>query len=142
VKQFSVSIDISSDSLSLSQLTEQLGGVEPGPNSHEIGEPRPRGRVWDVTIWRLDSDIEEDASLEDHLRALLSDADEFKLFESAETLQDVERHLNVAVYFDSPMSSLVLPVDLIAPFVRAGFGVEVSAYPCSFEEERTEVGGE
>jgi hypothetical protein len=68
MKRFKVSLDIVSDSLTLSELAAKLG-IEPSSGSHSKGDPRGVGE-FRSTEWKLFSMLPDTADLEEHIKAI------------------------------------------------------------------------
>jgi hypothetical protein len=117
-----------SSTLSLSEITA-LVGHPPDPTSHDLGDPRPRGRVWGASVWRLSSAAGDDASLEQHLSELRSRAEKRGLLDKHDPPGDLRRVLSVAAKYDTFTCTVQLPAALLLPFLGAGFDLVISAYP-------------
>lgn len=106
-----------------------LVGHAPDSTSHDLGEPRTKGRTWDQTIWRLSSTAGDEASLEDHLSELREHADELGLLSRNDLPDDLQLVLSIAVMYDSFTCTVQLPAASLQPFLVAGFDLEISVYP-------------
>ena len=113
---------------SLAELSA-LAGHPPGPGSHDRGEPRPRGKAWEQSIWRLTSTAVEEASLEEHLTQLGQRARELGLFDLSEVPAGVRRMLSLAFLSEAATCTVSLPAGLLQPFLAAGFDLELTVYP-------------
>jgi len=132
MRSYLADLDLVSSTLSLSEITA-LVGHPPDPTSHDLGDPRPRGRMWEVSIWRLSSAASDDASLEQHLSELRSRAEKRGLLDSHDLPSDLQRVLRVAAMHDTFTCTVQLPAASLLPFLAAGFNLEISAYPTSEE---------
>lgn len=127
---FSVSIDVMSETLSLSELTRLLALV-PSDESHDKGSPQPRGRRWNVTTWRVSSQVPESASLDAHCEDAVTRALAAGLFGPVPVPQDVKVVLNIAVFFDAAYCSIILPPSCLRAIRGYPIEVDVTCYPVS-----------
>jgi hypothetical protein len=126
MKEFSVSLVITSPSLSLDELSSRLGRVN-SPGSHNRGDPRPIKRSWAKTVWYLDSGAPKDAPLEQHI------ADLERQFPASQLLQVLPDGctvlIDVAIFFDTFNGSAHLSSSAVEVIRRYGAALEVTCYP-------------
>jgi hypothetical protein len=133
MKVYSAFLDVISAELSLKDLTEQFG-MEPSQNSHDLGSPRGRKGSWKVTIWRLESEASESASLDAHCKNLLAKAQRGKVLESILHLQ-VDASINIAAFFDTATCSVTIPPVCLEVLRDYPLGLEVTCYPSKMEPD-------
>src|SRR5579884_1417905 len=68
MNRLQVSLDISSEYLTLSELSNELG-MPPDSGSHSKGEPRGAGE-FKSTVWKLFSPLSETTPLQDHIEEI------------------------------------------------------------------------
>lgn len=141
MKQFLVSVDVLSSTLTFDELSAAIGS-SPGSASHSVGNLGPRGRVRQDTVWRLPSEAGEGASLAEHCRWLRERAGRIGLLDGSSLPDGVRGLLNVAVVADLFTCTVeVLPEDAV-PFLSVGFALEVTFYPTAEEEDPATEEGE
>jgi len=132
MQQLMVSLDICSKSLMVAELSARLDCV-PSRDSHNRGDHRPslnsQGRLWDTTVWRLDSKLPSSASLEQHLAGILKQCPPAKLFHPGILPEDCEVWLSVGVLFDG--ANAVVPIspkelETISDYCAT---LEITCYP-------------
>jgi len=128
MSEYLASVDIVSRSHSLEQLSEALC-AQPGGGSHSRGEPRPGGRRWSVSVWRLSSDQHDETSLVDQVRRLEERSRELELLSPGRLPQGATAILNIGVISDTSTLTVDLPPQSLLPFLKAGFRLEISFYP-------------
>ena len=125
MKEYDVSLDILSGSKSLAELADELR-IEPSDGSHDRGEARLRERKWETTRLRIDSGVAEREPIEAHLASLIA------IMPDLSTLTDVELVLTIAVFFDYPMTSVVIPLEMLSATQLGRCTLEVVAYVTDF----------
>jgi hypothetical protein len=134
MKKTSVSLLVTSQTMSLAELTSKLG------RAHSSGS-RSKGEVsagakfgkppWPVTVWRFDSDALPTASVQEHLERLEI------LFPAAELKRvlppDCEVSVDIAVFFDTVNVSAPVPHRGIEIIDAYGAELEITCYPSTFE---------
>lgn len=128
MKTFQVSLDILS-AVPLVEL-EQMFGIAAIDGSHSAGDKSALGSPWDSSRLRVDSEVAEDAPVEAHVQALLAKVPDRAL--SAE-MQFV---LTVAVFTDSPMSSVLLDGGVVTRVADRGWMIEAITYFTDFRSQR------
>ena len=133
MKELTVSLDLCTQTLTLSELCKQLG-CSPSPGSHSKGDPRPspddQTRVWTQTIWRLDSDLSKDAPLKDHLESLVAHFPPSVLSRPRILPEDAKVWITVGVFFDTVTVSLAVSPEELDIVKAYGASFEVTCYPC------------
>lgn len=129
MKTFAVSLDIVTISETLAELSGRLR-MRPSPTSHDRGSRRAKG-VWEETVWRLESSAGETASLDEHCRWIFDRFPIATLRRPAILPSDAQVCLNIAIFFDTAMASLLIPSKYIDILYASGSNVEVSCYPCT-----------
>jgi hypothetical protein len=125
LKKYSVSIDVVSAEIRLDELNALLGnGATSG--SHDVGDRRGQG-TWDQTIWRWDSTAPESAPLDAHLESVASFLPGLKVDRLP---SECRVFCSIAVFFDTPMATVLLPPQLMQAIARHGVTIEVASYPC------------
>jgi hypothetical protein len=129
--KFMVSLDISSASLALSELSRQLGRDASG-DSHSKGDQQSRLR-FSTTIWRTNSNAPEPADLEEHLASLLS---HFPPDELSKVLpEECDVCINIGVVHDTYTVGFSLSQRAIEMANAYGARIEVACYPTDFNNE-------
>ena len=134
MKEFDVSIDISTNLLSLTDLSARLHR-EPYPfsSSHDksdlvltqTGDREP----WATTIWRMFSRKDKSQPLHQHLEDLVAHFPPKELLLPGLLPEDCKVQITIGVYYDTATVSLFLSqgsLDIIQSFKAA---VEVVGYP-------------
>jgi hypothetical protein len=129
--QFDVGLVVTSQTLSLSELTLRLQR-EPQSGSHDKGAPRPSGAFWTISVWRENA-RDSNASLEAQCLQILKDVPPacMQLVEAAP--DDVSISLDIAVFFEDAYLRVQLPSCVIGELAKRGIGLEVTGYPACFE---------
>ena len=70
-REYLVSLEIFSDSLALDELSLLLGRPA-SVTSHDKDELRRGRQRWGRTLWKLESDLPEAASVEEHIQRIAS----------------------------------------------------------------------
>jgi hypothetical protein len=131
VKKFAVSLVIRSLSLTLDDLSSLLGR-RPSGGSHSKGDPHRSGTTWTETLWRLDSDAPNIASLDQHLENL---AIQFPAKELIPRLsENCEVCVDIVVFFDTVDVSAHLSALDITIVNSYGAALDVTCYPSTFGE--------
>jgi hypothetical protein len=132
---FLVSLDFNTKTMRLAELKSLLP-VAPHSSSHDIGQARG-SHTWDYTTLRADSLLPETAPLSDHLHGILQT---FSLLASGGFDQrghDVEIVVNIAVFFDTPFTTLGFDANLLRRILDRVESLEISCYPRRPETEKT-----
>ena len=129
---YDASIEIHSETLSLADLASLLG-LAPSDESHDRGTPRAGGGTWNATIWRVNSQVGESASLEEHCADALARALASGLFGrgAGSVPEGVRVVLNVTVFFYTACCTVSLPPSCLRAVRSYPLEVEVSCYPSS-----------
>lgn len=137
MKQFLVSLDVVSSTLTLEELTAAIG-ASPGSASHSVGSARPGGRTRRYSVWRLPSEAGEGASLAEHCQWLRGRAGGLGLLDRPSLPEGADGLLKIAVMNDAVTSTVeVLPEDAL-PFLSVGFALEITFYPTTAEDRATD----
>jgi hypothetical protein len=134
MKEFSVSLDISSASLSLDALTSRLGRTPSGSSHHKGDRAGVRGQ-FDESIWRLDSEAAATEPLERHMESLAAQLSPQELRRSGLLEEGCEACITIGVFFDTPMASFVIDLRTVTFVKDYGASLDVSCYPCSPGDE-------
>ena len=127
-----VSLDILSETATLADLSKALGVDASHGSSHERGSARPLHRVWEKTVWRLESDVAENAPLSQHIENILQRVSTVKL--SGALPHDCTVYLNIGVTFETAMCSIEIPPASLQLLSKAGIRLLVNCYPSSSPE--------
>lgn len=138
MKEYIVTFEVSSPSLSLHELSDLLG-MPGSPYSYSIGSAKEgssplRQRVWNCTTWRLDSDLEGRAEIEEHLQSIADKLPSINL-DRAILPADVSLTLDIAVMFDTAMCTVLVPAKWIGVFSEYNVNLVASCYPCHFDDQ-------
>lgn len=128
MKTFQVSLDILS-SAPLVEL-ERMFGIAANDGSHSAGDKSATGSPWETSRLRVDSKVAEDAPVAAHVQSLLARVPNRGLPEGMQLV------LTIAVFTDSPMSSVVLDVGEVKRVADRGWMVEVITYFTDFTTQR------
>ena len=133
MKELSVSLDLCTQTLMLSELCERLGR-SPSAGSHNKGDPLPspddQTRVWTQTILRLDSNLNKDAPLKQHLESLVAHFPPSEFSRPRILPEDAKVWISVGVFFDTVTVSLAVSPEELDIVKAYGASLEVSCYPC------------
>lgn len=128
MSEYLVSIDVVSCSHSLEEIVAALSAAA-GEGSHSLGEPRPGGRKWGVSVWRLSSDQREGISLVDQVSRLEARCRELELLSPGRLPEGATATLNIGVISATSTLTVDLLPESLLPFLNAGFKLEISFYP-------------
>ena len=138
MKEFKVSVIVTTAQMRLAELSEILGR-EADPGSKDIGTRcvtvrNPLGYTLSDSEWKLFSEEDEDATLDKHIESVLG---RFPLSRLGDGVlpADAEATLNIAVFFDTPMSSVWLKAEHVRVLGEHGMDIHISCYPCSDSDE-------
>jgi hypothetical protein len=123
--EYLVSLDLVSKSLSLSEISKVLG-LPAHASSHELGSPRGQNTTWGITVWRHSSELPVTAPLESHLASTLKSFPWGAL--KKEPLRSARVVLNVGVFVDRLMTSVILPASALKSLNRATVEIEITVY--------------
>jgi hypothetical protein len=130
VKKYLVSLNVTSTSMSLEELSLRLGRPSARDGSHSKGDAHPGGYAWSETLWRLDSDAPETAPLIDLLESL---AREFAPKELRQVLPpECEATINIAILFDTYTVSALIPRRGTQIIDSYNARLELLCYPTDF----------
>jgi hypothetical protein len=125
MKTFEVSLDV----LSAKPLVEleRMVGIAADDGSHSAGDKRGRTKQWPSSRLRVDSQVEEHEPVAAHVQSLLARVPDDEL------PAEMELMLTIAVFTDSPMSSVVLDPRELKVIAERGWRVYVVTYFCARE---------
>jgi hypothetical protein len=134
MKKTSVSLLVTSQTMSLAELTSKLGRAH-SSGSHSKGDASAGANLgkppWPVTIWRFDSDAPASAPVQEHLERLEIQFPAAELKRALPPGCDVS--VDVVLFFDTFTVSAAIPrrgVEIIDAY-NAEF--EVTCYPSTFK---------
>ncbi len=129
-----VSIDITTKSMSLADLT-RLVGIAPAPRAADIGTPTGRKKypVNQYTMWSLYSAAPKEAPFETHVESILARIPGSLWDRMDQFPEDVDFCLDVMLLFDvyEPLWELDIPVHSLSALSQKGIRVEVRGCPCN-----------
>src|SRR5436309_14309512 len=112
MKRFSVSVDLTSLRMTLSDLRAYFN-EDGSDESFSVGERDPSGRRRRYTLLRIPSNTNDDEALEDQI-TLVSPILERLASRVPSEMKDITITLNLAVFFDTAMCSVKFSADVIA----------------------------
>lgn len=135
MKEYIVTFEVSSPSLSLHELSDLLG-MPGSPYSYSIGSAQEgssplRQRVRNCTTWRLESDLEGRAEIEEHLQSIADKLPSINL-DRASLPDDVSLTLDIAVMFDTVTCTVRVPARWLQVFSQYAVSLATSCYPTDF----------
>jgi hypothetical protein len=134
MKKASVSLLVTSQSMSLAELTANLGRAH-SPGSHNKGDVSAGAKLgkplWSVIVWRFDSDAPETAPVEQHLERLEIQFPAAELKRVLPAGCDVS--VDIALFFDTANVSATIPRRGIEIIDAYGAKLEVNCYPSTFK---------
>jgi hypothetical protein len=141
MRELLVSLDISTRSLTLAELSVRLG-YSLSNTSHNVGDPRPRhasepaDSIWNETLWRLDSDAPKAAPLEQHLQSLMRQMPPGRLLRVGLLPDDSIVRINLGVLFDSYTVSVSITQSELQIINAYSATIDISCYPTNFATDR------
>ena len=134
MKKTSVSLLVTSQSMSLAELTSKLGRAH-SSGSHRKGDAsagaKPGKPPWPVTVWRFDSDAPANAPVQQHLERLEIQFPAAELKRALPPGSGVS--VDVVLFFDTVNVSATIPRRGIEIIDAYNAGLEVTCYPSTFE---------
>ncbi|MGI8784557.1 MAG: hypothetical protein ACR2L2_13005 [Acidobacteriota bacterium] len=140
--EYSVCLDIVSDSLTLKELESALS-VTGDAGSHNRGDKRvPHGlqRVYSSALLRIEGDTSHHLGIQDQFQRIVGRLPAAKLHSSQLKPSQFLVVFNIAVYFTTASGSVLLPAPCVETVQRYGADLEISSYPCSQHEKATTKG--
>lgn len=134
MKKIEASLIITTTTLTLAEISSRLGCVH-SSGSHEKGAPRLTGSPFDQTIWRLSPGVGCPQALEEQFKSITSQLQAGILRRPGVLPENSEVYFDIAVYFDSPMATLSIPLTCVDMARSYSADIEVSCYPSDFEPE-------
>lgn len=138
MKRFKVSVVVTTSQMRLAELSEILG-LEGDPGSYDIGTRRrtlrnPEQTLNSDTAWIVFSEEDEDAILDKHIDSVLGRFPLSRIGDGSLPV-DAEATLDIAVFFDTPMSTVWLTAEHVRVLGEHGMDIYISCYPCNDSEE-------
>jgi hypothetical protein len=131
MKNISVSLDISTPSLSLDELSRLLGR-RPSSGSHDRGDFRrslgPEQRRWTETVWRMESTAKS-SDIGEHLASLVAQCPPEVVSRGALS-RDCKTNISVAVFFDTANVSISVGPEHQKVVAAYQSTLEINCYPC------------
>lgn len=134
VQKLELSIDFRSQTVPLIELQNSIG-VEPSDGSHDLRDVHPDGSLWAETRLRMTSSLGEYDSLERHLESL-RDLISGARANAVRLPEDCQVDLDIAVFHDTPIASVDVPLHLLVEFPIPISSIHVTAYTCVFAERQ------
>jgi hypothetical protein len=128
MKSISACIDICSSVHSLAELAK-IFGLEYGPNSHDKGVAIGGGKVWNQSILRIESDIDQKYPIKKHLDELLAKFTEAKIAYAVHGIAGISIYLNFAIRFSTASSTVEFDESDLSRIAKANLKLEISSYP-------------
>jgi hypothetical protein len=101
MKRYMVSLDVGSHTLTLDEISRRMGAA-PSPGSHDKGDLDHRGSSCFLgSLWRLDSNADDAATIEDHCRSLGSRLPRGQRPQDDDRPADLEIWLRIGVMYDT-----------------------------------------
>ena len=129
MKEFTVSLDIVSPSLTLAEISAKLGRSH-SEDSHNKGDVRAMGRRFAKTIWRLGSKAQPNATMTEHLTNIVSQLSPTEFRRTVRPDDPVTVCVNVGVMSEG-MASVTFTTDTVDIIRAYGASLEISYYPCT-----------
>jgi Domain of unknown function (DUF4279) len=133
MKGLTVFLDVSSRSRTLDELSARLRR-SPATSSHNKGDPCPSPddpqRKWNETTWRIESNLPQRSTLEEHLDSLIAQFPPQELTASVLPLDDYRVEINVGIFYDTYVVSMTLSRRVLSIVNDYRAIVEVTCYPC------------
>jgi hypothetical protein len=143
MKELSVSLDITSPSLTLADLSSRLDR-SPSSSSHCVGDPRlspdATGKIGTETVWRLDSNVAKTASVEEHLNGLVAQLPPATVLRPGALSHDCAVRINIGVLYDSYTAGLSITHAALSMIHAYGAVLDISCYPTDFGQQRRPPG--
>jgi hypothetical protein len=139
MKEFMVSLDITTPSLTLAELSSRLGRPC-SSGSHNAGDPRPSPepteRVWSETVWRLNSGACKADPLEKHLESLSVQLPPRILLQPGVLVEDCVVWISVGVLYDSYTVGISIGRAALDMINSYGAILDIACYPTDFAGEK------
>jgi hypothetical protein len=132
MQEFSVDFVISSDSISLAEISE-IVGLRGDDDSQEIGSSNPIGEIREHSAFKVGSGVVKTGSLEDHFYSIFRQLD-FEKLNLDKLPQDTLVYFDVAIFYDEFSGNFYLNKDILSQLNQYGIELEISCYPCHFSE--------
>lgn len=134
-KRFMVSVDLETRRMSLSRLASALG-IRGSPSSHSRGETRKPAGVWETTVLRLESKLDEARPLEEHLKRIFAGRAVARL-RRAPLPKHCRACLNIGVLFETAMGGIEVPARVLSLLSELDMDLSVSFYPSAPDRRET-----
>src|SRR5258708_424521 len=128
MKKYMVSVEIVTAEMDLSAISRILG-IHGSTSSHNKGDRRGLNEVWDMTTWKLESELEDARPLHDHVDHLLPRALPAIARERARLPKDGHVYLNIGVIFQTVSCGIALSADHLKRISEADMDLDVTTYP-------------
>jgi hypothetical protein len=138
MKEYDISFEICTKSMNLSELSTIIG-LDCSEDSHEMGNPRGRKRIWEETYWKLFSSEPRMASIEEHLENILSQIMRSKMLRPESRSRfpnDCSFYLSIGVFFDEDSKDNLLEISpqIMERINNYELDIEVCLYPSGLKE--------
>ncbi|MBP8116773.1 MAG: hypothetical protein KAY09_03490 [Nitrospira sp.] len=131
MKKIEVSLLVTTAKLRLAEISSRLG-CPYSSGSHEKGAPRLTGAPFDQTIWRLSPAKASAQTLKEQFEKIASHLQPDAFSRLGVLPDDAEVYFDIAIYFDTPMASLSIPLVCLTTAQRYSADIEVTCYPSDF----------
>ena len=124
----SISIDVTSGVLSLSEISETLQ-ISPSATSHEKGSKRGSANMWSETIFRYEVQLISGETLTTVLVKTFMLLTDNLFFERVKLIKEqAEVVLDIAYAVSDASCSILIPAEILASVAAAGMNLEVTCY--------------
>jgi hypothetical protein len=129
MKEFIVSFEIISLKYNLDELSSKIG-LQFASGSFDKGKVY-RGKISEQTVWKLFSNVDKFASLEEHCKDIFNSLSKVNLLKSEGLPEDWDLTLNIGVLFssDNASCSVSIPNSCLELMKNYRISIEISYYP-------------
>ncbi len=122
---FQVSLNVVSQSLALSELTNRLGR-SPSSGSHNKGDPRGTGQ-FRSTVWKLFSSLSDTATFQEHMNDIARQCPPESFVQAVP--DDCRVYIDIGLFFDTWNSAVAISHETLALINAYEAEIELSCYP-------------
>jgi hypothetical protein len=126
--KYLVSLEISSKRHDLSTIGTAIG-LKPGVGSRNKGDKNYAGKTWGETTFRIESGIDKDRPLREHIAALVDQLPHDFRAKLDSKILDACTSFRVGAIFTTFTCTTVISRDQLEQLANLRCSVEISAYP-------------